>query len=961
MSKKSYNSSDNASDQTLLLISQPVNPSYEVPDSTQAKATTFAEKWEGYQGSEPAHYQAHFNELCQIVDHETPSDSLDSHDFEFQQPAPAPGKHDGIADVWLKGHFVMEYKKPGKSLDEAYTQTLKYRDSLGNPPLLITSDFNQIRIHTNFTGTVSDTYTITLDDLRDLTQLATLKTALGIERASPLSVFQVLRYCFYEPGNLKPTDTPEKLTQAAADIFREISDELQIWNPHKHSEIARFLSQLLFCMFASDMGLLSKNLMTQYTQELGQSPATIFPQRLGRLFEKMSQGDPVESPPIKHFDGGLFDGRQNDLQIGSSLMPLVQQADALDWSQIEPSIFGTFFERVFNPEKRAQHGRHYTSREDIETIVEPVVLMPLRREWDALRPQLKTATQEEVSTKIQSFIDKIGAIRILDPACGSGNFLYVVLNLLHALEREIIAWSLQFQIKPPQPRVHPRQLLGIENEEYAHQLASIVVWIGHIQNELRAGTDIESREPILDPLDNMELRDAIIDLSSGKPEPAEWPEADIIVGNPPFLGNKRMREEMGDDAVETIYQAWQGKVPHGADLCAYWFEKARIQIQNRKAERAGLLATQAIRGGRSRVVLQNIKRSGDIFFAESDREWRHDGAAVRTSMVGFDDGSETVRILDGEHVDKINPDLTSRPADLTNARKLAENQGIAFQGMILVGPFDLSEEEAEELIKTPNPDEYDNADVIKPYITAKDITDRPSNRWVIDFGVDATRQEAARYELPFNTVKDRVRSFREKENTRSTANQPCWLFANPGRGIRAAIKPLDRYLATPLHSKYRVFVWVNANRIPNHSIGVFACEDDYFMGILQSRVHEVWSFAMGTQLESRPRYTHTTCFETFPFPNPTEEQKQRIAKIAHRISRRRVTRLTPYEDTPEEIKRKLTMTNLYNDYPEWLLWDHEFLDHAVFAAYNWAENPGDLDDDTILQRLLELNLEREPA
>ena len=945
----------------MLLMDEPINPSMSAPNGIQSKVHDFRFKWHGYQGTEPQHYQAHFNEICEIVGVEKPSDDLENQDFEFQKSAPTPGDRNGIADVFLRDHFVMEYKKPGKNLDDAYSQALRYRDGLGNPPLLIVSDFETIRIHTNFTGTVSDTYTITLEDLHDIEQNATRKSALGIVSESPLSVYQVLRYCFHEPGNLKPSNTPDQLTQAAADVFWNISDELQRFNPNKDAEIARFLSQLLFCMFASDVGLLKKQLMTEYTQEVGDSPAEIFTARLDQLFDWMNEGNHIASPPIRRFNGGLFDGSKNDLEIVTSIMPLVRQADALDWSQIEPAIFGTLFERIYNPEKRAQHGRHYTSRADIATLVEPVVMTPLRRDWENVKSSIGTADAELAKLTVQDYLDRLGRVRILDPACGSGNFLYVALNLLHGLEREVIASALDLGIDPPETRVHPRQLLGIEIDEYAHQLASVVVWIGHLQNGARVG-NIENRDPILDPLQNIDCRDAIIDDTSPEPRPADWPEVDFIVGNPPFLGNKRMREEMGDEVVERIYKVWGEHVPNGADLCAYWFEKARSQIANGQAKRAGLLATQAIRGGRSRIVLQNIKDSGDIFFAESDRDWLLDGAAVHTSMVGFDDGSETKRVFDGRNVDQIHSDLSSRKADLTKARRLRENQGIAFQGVTPLGPFLISNEKAQEMLADSNPSGIPNSDVVKPFITARDITERPRQHWIVDFGPDASLEFAQRFSMPFQHVETDVKPART--GTALDAEKPFWIFQRSRPAMRNAIQELERFVVTPLVSKFRLFKWEENPTLPDHSVGVFARDDDYFIGVLQSRVHEVWSRALGTQVRDREsgfRYTHTTCFEAFPFPEPTDDQRGAVADIAKTLMWHRKNVLTPTEMATEKMIREMTLTNVYNNNHAWLRNDHEKLDRAVFDAYGWSEDPADLDDDTILERLLELNLSREPA
>ena len=942
----------------MLLMDEPFNPSRVAPSVAQALASDFARKWTSYQGNEVQHFQAHFNELCEIVGHENPHDDLNNRDFEFNQRVRTATESQGEADVFLRDHFIMEYKKLGLDLDAAYNQNLRYRDGLGNPPLLIVSDFETIRIHTNFTGKAPDTYIITLDDLLDIEQNATRRNSLGNVEQSPLSVYQVLRYCFYDPDYLEPAQTTDQITEAAADIFKKIAKDLQDYNTGKDAETARFLSQLLFCMFSSDMGLLPKQLMTQFTQELGTSPATIFPARLQRLFQKMSAGDPIETPPIKHFNGGLFDGRPNNLKIGNSIMPFVREADALDWSHIEPAIFGTLFERIYNPDKRAQQGRHYTSRKDIETLVEPVVMMPLRRDWETVKSAVQASDKHEDAKKIQDLLDRLGDVRILDPACGSGNFLYVALNLLHSLEREVIRFAIERDIEPPEPRIHPRQLLGIEIDEYAHQLASVVVWIGHLQNGARVG-NIEDRDPILDPLNNIDCRDAIIDDSGPEPRPADWPEVDFIVGNPPFLGNKRMREEMGDEIVERIYGLWGDNVPNGADLCAYWFEKARTQIADGKVKRAGLLATQAIRGGRSRIVLQNIKESGDIFFAESDRDWLLDGAAVHTSMVGFDDGSETTRVLDGEMVDRIHSDLSSRKADLTKAQRLRENQGIAFQGVTPLGPFVISDEEAREMLADSNPSGYSNSDVIKPFITARDITERPREQWIVDFGPDAPVEYAESFSLPFQHVENKVKPSRK--GTPLDSQKPFWIFQRSRPAMRSAIQELDRFIVTPRVSKHRVFKWICKPALPDTGVEVFASDDDYFIGVLQSRVHVVWSLALGTQLESRPRYTHTTCFETFPFPEPTEDQRDAIADIAKTLMWHRKNVLTPLENTPEKMIREMTLTNVYNKNHRWLRSDHEKLDRAVFDAYGWSEDPADLDDDTILERLLELNLSREPV
>ena len=944
----------------MLLMDEPINPSRQAPYGAQSFATDFAIKWRHYQESEQRAYQRHFIELCEIVGFESPFDDLENQDFVFQKAAPTPGDRRGIADVWLRDRFVMEYKSPRLNLENAYVQTLKYRDSLGNPPLLIVSDFHTIHIHTNFTGTVSDTYTITLRDLRNIEAPAKRKSALGVISESQLSVYQVLWYCFYDPVYLTPKQNPDQLTQAAAEKFRKISDELQKSNAGKDIQIARFLSQILFCMFASNMALLEKNVLTKMTKHVGDQPEIVFTERLNRLFDAMNSGDKIAMPPIKRFNGGLFDGRRNDLKIESSLMPLICEADTLDLSQIEPAIFGTLFERIYNPEKRAQHGRHYTSRHDIETLVEPVVMKPFRREWETIKSERFDAKNEQALPKIQEFIDKIGNARILDPACGSGNFLYVALNLLHGLESDVINWTLERGFDLPQPRVHPQQLLGIEIDEYAQQLASVVVWIGHIRNETRNG-NVENRDPIIDPLDNIDCRDAIVDNNGPEPKPAEWPEADFIVGNPPFLGNSHMREDLTDEYVDLLNDVFVGHVSARADFCAYWFEKARLQIVAGKSRRSGLLGTQGIRGIDSRGVLKRIKASGDIFFAESDRDWLNDGADVHTSMVGFDDGSEQTRVLDGKRVNIIHSDLSARSVDVTDAKSLRENLSIAFKGVDRSGPFNISEEFAKLLITSPNPGSRSNEDVVKPYLIARDVTDSSRNHWIIDFGSGMSEEEAASYVLPFKHTEEHVKPYRE---ARPKIQVPWWQFTRPRQDMRESISSLKRFVVTPRHSKHRVFTWVEHPVIPDGALIVFARDDDYFIGVLQSRVHEVWARALGTQVRDREsgfRYTHDSCFKTFPFPEPTDDQRDAIADIAKTLMWHRKNVLTPRENTPEEMVREMTLTNVYNKNHRWLQLDHEKLNRAVFDAYNWTENPEDIDDDTILERLLELNLSRQPA
>ena len=416
-----------------------------------------------------------------------------------------------------------------------------------------------------------------------------------------------------------------------------------------------------------------------------------------------------------------------------------------------------------------------------------------------------------------------------------------------------------------------------------------------------------------------------------------------------------MRLTLGDGVVRAIYKVYGDRLPNGSDLCCYWFEKGRAQIAEGKTKRAGLLGTQGIRGKPNRAVLERITESGSIFEAHSDREWVLEGAAVHISIAGFDDGSETNRLLNNMTVSEINANLTSG-ADLTQARRLNANAGLSFMGVIPVGAFEITPAAAEEMLLAPNPHGKPNSDVVKRWIIGRDITQRPRHMWIIDFGIDIAVSEAALYETPFEHILQNVKPLRDS-NRDAKFKHSWWLHGRPRVEMRLAIDGLNRYIATPATAKHRIFTWLPEDMLPDHSLIIIASEDDCTFGVLHSRFHELWARGMGTQLrevESGFRYTPTTCFETFPFPRPTEEQREAIGAAAAELNTLREGWLNPEGVSAAELKRR-TLTNLYNQRPTWLDNIHARLDAAVADAYGW---PADLADGEILEKLLALNLER---
>jgi type II restriction/modification system DNA methylase subunit YeeA len=606
-------------------------------------------------------------------------------------------------------------------------------------------------------------------------------------------------------------------------------------------------------------------------------------------------------------------------------------------------------------------------------------MAPLRRRWETVRAEAaalkttweaaanraaQTRARNAFQAKLTTFLEELSAIRILDPACGSGNFLYVALAALLDLEKEVIAYGAANGLTVMYPTVRPSQLHGLEINGYARELAQTVVWIGYLQWMIDNGF-LGQPDPVLEPLETIRLQDALLDLSDPEQsKEAAWPEADFIIGNPPFLGDKKMRGELGGAYTDALWKVFRGRVPPGADLVCYFLEKARAEIEIGRVQRAGLLATNSIRGGANRRVLERIKETGDIFLAWDDEPWVLDGAEVRIAIVGFDDGREKARTLDGQSVTVINADLTST-VDVTTAQRLVENSGVGFLGVQKGGPFDVPGDIARSWIALPqNPNGRVNSDVVRPRLNGYDIMRRWQDHWIVDFGPDMPQQRAALYEQPFEHVRTNVKPLRYK-NPRKTYRERWWIHTEPRQGLRAALEGLSRFICTPTVSKHRVFVWTSPEFVPDHQLVVFARQDDYFFGVLHSRAHEVWSLRMGTWLGvgNDPRYTPTTCFETFPLPWPPGQEAWRdprlhaIAHAAHELNDLREAWLNPPDASATELKTR-TLTNLYNTRPAWLAAAHAALDRAVWAAYGWEDDPAATTDEEILARLLALNGER---
>jgi type II restriction/modification system DNA methylase subunit YeeA len=942
---------------------------------------SFVRKWNASTLTERSAYQQHFRDLCEAlgVAYPTQEDQTDANYTYEKYVTKAGTGEQGYADVWKRGWFAWEYKSKGGDLKKAYKQLNEYHEALDNPPLLVVCDFVRFEVHTKFENLPSRTYAFTLDDLlhdRDTSTCA-------------LPPLEVLRHVFGDYNQLRPGVASARVTEAAAADFLRLAKELELEKtlererPTKE-QIAHFLMRLVFCLFADSINLLPNHAFRKLVANDRNSPLS-FNRKLPVLFAAMSHEHGFfGADNIPYFNGGLF-SNNSTIELNHADLGILFSASQHDWSHIAPAIFGTLFERSLDAAKRSMIGAHYTSEDDILLLIEPVIMRPLRRRWEAVKAAVLVALDEEAADAkaskvpvhlrpnrpalnlLQDWATELSSVRILDPACGSGNFLYVALKRLLDLWHEARLFAIEHGLTlTVDPMPNPSQLFGIEFDFYAHEIASVVVWIGFLQWKHDHGVKDE-KQPLLQTLTNIEYGDAVMrrDAEGNAYEPS-WPSAEYIIGNPPFLGDKMMRGEMGDVYVTDLRKLYEGRVPGGADLVTYWFEKARAQIEQKKLQRAGLIATNSIRMVGNRPVLERIKATGDIFEAWSDNPWVLDGAAVRISLVAFDDGSESHHMLDGRPVGTIHADLSS-DSNVVGAVPLKENAHLCFLGVMKGGPFDITDEEARKMLSRPmNPNKRPNSDVVKRRLGGQDITGRDRGGWLIDFGVNMSESDAALYEWPFEYVKKHVKPLREL-NRRERMKTRWWIHGEARPGMRKAIANFSRYAVTPEVAKHRVFAWVDKAVIPDHKLHVFARDDDYFFGVLHSRAHEAWTLATCSWIGkgNDPSYNSATTFETFPFPWPpgTEPSEadspivRAIADAARELVRLRDAWLNPPDISEADLKKR-TLTNLYNVRPDWLANAHRALDEAVFAAYGW---PSDLSDQEILARLLALNHERAAA
>lgn len=1038
----------------------------------------FISRWKGSGGSERANFQQFAIELTQLLDVCGPKPATadaQNDDYRFERPVTfihTGTQSRGFIDLYRRGAFVMEAKQgtgraqeddpnaqltllpdlPAKQRQghgvrgsrrwddtmlrarnqaDGYARAVARND--GWPPFLLIVDVGHvIEVYADFSGQGQGytqypdglRYRITMDDLRDEKTRDRLRTI------------------WTDPPSLDPAKVTAQVTREVADRLAALGRSFE-GQGHDPQDVARFLMRCLFTMFAEDVQLIPHASFSGLLKKLRGHPEHAAPS-LKALWETMNIGgfSPVLMTDLKRFNGGLFKDA-SALPLNEVQLSLLIEAAGKDWKEVEPAIFGTLLERALDKRQRHKLGAHYTPRAYVERLVTPTVMEPLRADWrDVQAAALTLAKQDkldEARAEVRAFHRKLCEIRVLDPACGSGNFLYVALELMKRLEGEVTALLSdlgedQAALSLAGHTVDPHQFLGIELNPWAAAVAELVLWIGYLQWHFRTHGKASPTEPVLRDFKNIENRDAVLawyarskrlDESGApvtrwdgittimhsvtgeqvpdpkarvqvwnysKPTPAKWPDADFIVGNPPFIGLRNIRKAYADGYLEALRAAYP-KVPENADYVMYWWEKAALATRGWIADKSsrtrqfGLITTNSISQTFNRKILSthldDTKKPLSLIFAIPDHPWvdATDGAAVRIAMTvggqGRKPGNLSNVIKEIENEDESEGREVSFSVsrgtifanlrigtDMLAAKALKANNNICCVGYQLTGQgFLVSPEKARNFATL----DLNSAKILKPWISGLGIQRHADPALAIDV-CHLTEEELLRnFPNIYQHLSDNVLPERQ-ENSRKSVRQKWWIYGEARNTFRHAIKGIKRMIVTSLTAAHRVFTFIPSDSVADSTTVLFGLDDASQLAILSSKFHLTWALTAGGTLEDRPRYNKTLCFDPFPFPDATEAQRTRLSSLGEQLDAHRKAQLAAHP--------RLTLTGIYNvlkklrageqiEERDREIYDqglvgilnnlHNQIDAEVAAAYGW---PANLSDDDILHRLVDLNRER---
>lgn len=880
----------------------------------QAALAAFVTKWSGFTGTEKAEAQTFLNELFACYGSDRTEVGALFEDFAASA---------GFMDLHWPGVLIVEMKAPGVELEKAREQRERYwhesSDAAAGVPAarwVIACNFREFEIWEPGRFPSAARARFSLADLPDRYDALLF---LQSETIEPV---------FAEHRRELTTDAARHI----ADLYTSLADR----GAAPIDEIQRFTMQLVWCLFAEDLGMLHGYPLQSTIIDLLASPQPDSARDIGYLFELLNQkGDHNRQgryEGTRYVNGELFARPARVLMTKPELQHL-RQASEFDWRAVDPTIFGSLMEGILGDERRERLGAHYTHEADIMKIVVPTIVRPWRERIEA------TTTASET----RALLDELVTFRVLDPACGCGNFLYVAYRELRGLEHLLKQRHAQQTAdagEPPAadlPYYPLRNIKGIDIEQVAVMVARVTLWMGHRQMVDRYGP----AEPVLPLIDLSAVR-AIDALQ------ADWPEVDAIIGNPPFLGSQLLRQNLGDGYLRWLTNTFGIGIK---DLCVYWFRKAHDHLA--AGQRAGLVGTNSISQNTARGASLEyiVEQGGVITDAVSSQRWPGD-AKVHVSLVNWVKSPPVPPqqlALDGEVVTGITSSLRVGAAGDWKPVPLVANRDRCFQGPIPVGKgFVISGAVARDLLSEK---EVDYSSVVRPYLTSDDIASRPDqspSRWIIDFG-QLGLEHAAQYARALGIIRSEVKPERDKNRDPGFRNR-WWVFGRPRVELRAALAELSRSFAVGRHGKRMAIAVVPPDAIASDATNVFAFDDDYSMGILLSKAHDAWAWAQSSTLETRLRYTPSTVFETFPWPDPvTDAQRDAVAEAARALYARR-SQLC--------LEHDMGLTALYNLMEDGGFADlaalHKKLDIAVAAAFGWPASVAQ-NAEELVARLTERN------
>lgn len=995
----------------------------------QSNLRVLAEKWAVAAPGERANLQLYVIELCRALMVPEPTYRGSGYEFELAISAISVDgtESSNFVDCWKAGHFALEGKdddahRKGKAsndtlLRKAYGQVRNYVHHVSGeapPPYLLVLDVAKTLI-------VWDRWSGTYGGYQagHRIDLATLH-----ERPKDI---ELLRDIWLNPS---ARDRRGRAQAVTVDIARKLAQLAAALEDRGHGseEVARFLMRVVFSCFAEDIGLLPADSFRQTITEAGLngSPKE-FQEAVEGMWRMMDVGGRVGPFKFLKFNGHFFK-EATALPLTRLELGLLEEAAKADWSEVEPAIFGTLLTRALDPEERHRLGAEYTPRAFIERVVRPTIEEPVVERWTAVQAEVlhltdsgKAKDRTAAEQRLRDFHAWMRGLTVLDPACGSGNFLYVAMHMLKRIELEVLR-AIEVVTEHRDLRlaeIGPWQFKGIEVKPWAREIAELTLWIGFHQF-WREHHDVQPPEPILQDTGTLECRDAVLSWRAIEPdasreradptprlahpitgdlvpdpnarvpywnhigaEPAQWPQADFIVGNPPYLGQFRQRIVLGDGYVDALRATYPG-VPDAADYVMYWWYRAAQEVASGRTIRAGLITTSSIVQTQNRTVIAEAAEAGvSVMWAIADHVWFDgaDGAEVRVAMTVIAVNPPSARLVQVEKVERVrgevpivatlraprlNADLTVH-ADVASAsaQRLRANQRLCSRGFMISGAGFLLERSEAATLQRLDPRYHD---IIKPFRNGKDLTARPRDVLVIDFA-DREESEARAYPHLFDIVRDRVKPERDANNEPSR-RQYWWRFGRTNEMLRGALAGLPRYIATPETSKHRVFCFLPGDVAPDNAVVAIGSDSGFVLGVLSSRIHLRWALAAGGRMGVRdtPRYNKGPCFESFPFPDASASQQQRIADLAEQIEAHRARALNAGEhvtimriyDVVEALRHDRAIApalrDVHRDAACGTLRDlHDALDAAVAQSYGW-EWPEH--DTVVLERLVSLQAAR---